>query len=36
VSKQQAGRTSVPCRHDYRDGDICSKCDQIRPLRGAR
>jgi hypothetical protein len=36
VSKQQAKRTSAPCRHDYRDGDLCSKCDQIRPLGGAR
>jgi hypothetical protein len=29
-------RDSKTCRHDYRDGDLCSKCDQLRPLGGAR
>jgi hypothetical protein len=29
-------KTEPACRHDYADGDVCSKCDQIRPLRGAR
>lgn len=23
-------------RHDYRDGDICSICEQMRPMRGSR
>jgi hypothetical protein len=23
-----------PCKHDYRDGgDICSKCDALRPMK---
>lgn len=21
-------------RHDYRDGDLCSRCDNPKPLRG--
>jgi len=28
--------TSAPCRHDFRDGDVCSKCDAARsPRRGS-
>jgi hypothetical protein len=26
----------VACRHDYSDGDICSKCDAAKPIRGMR
>lgn len=24
------------CRHDYSDGDICSKCDMAKPIRGEK
>lgn len=23
----------IHCRHDYRDGDLCSRCDNPKPLR---
>jgi hypothetical protein len=24
-------RRAAACRHDYADGDVCSKCDAVRP-----
>lgn len=26
-------RAGICRRHDYRDGDVCSRCDTVRPVR---
>lgn len=35
VARRSSGKVKAApparCRHDYRDGDVCSKCDAVRP-----
>lgn len=36
TADQDLGADPSKCRHDYRDGDLCSKCDNPKPLRRER
>lgn len=33
LESRLAEATAPRCKHDFADGDVCSKCDAARPMR---